>query len=89
MVNSYAAWESKSQQRVVIDLSTRIDHADLKQYVAGTYAESWLDAKNRLGYGLSDVQKRLLAKQMEKPIAEAASRRIMNDQDLHAYCEAP
>ncbi len=64
----YTLHESKSEKRFIIAAHTITDATP----VSGTLAESWIDAKQRLGFELSEEQKRLLAKHSIPLIERAA-----------------
>lgn len=57
----YWLYDSKLEQRFII--TPEIMGSEQSSHITGTFAESWLDAKQRLGFELTPVQKELLAAQ--------------------------
>lgn len=64
MIQEYRVFDSKDQRRLVI---APADHKDylLCEWTAGTFAESWLDAKKRLGFELTAAQQWLHDRQQQ------------------------
>lgn len=60
-IEQYYLYDSKPERRLIIT-TEQIIQKNVKQE-KGTFAESWLDAKQRLGFDLSDEQKRILEMQ--------------------------
>ena len=61
-MTEYGLYDSVIEKRLIIsDEPVR----DANQ-TGGTYAETWLDAKERLGFELTGEQKRLRQKQIEE-----------------------
>lgn len=61
----YQLFDCVEENRLVI---APADHRDYwnRRSLAGTYAESWLDAKDRLGFELTATQKWLLDEQKRR-----------------------
>lgn len=60
-VEQYRLYESTAERRFIITA----DVSATDKWVKGTYAESWIDAKERLGFELTPEQKYLRNKQIE------------------------
>lgn len=60
---SYALIDSKSERRHIIKPVEAMTPTEMNEKETSTYAESWLDAKQRLGFDLSAAQEICLSKQ--------------------------
>lgn len=61
----YCAFESKEEDRIVIAPADHKDYWHCNHY-RGAYAESWLDAKERMGFELTATQKWMLDEQKRR-----------------------
>lgn len=69
MVEQYSLRDSVREQRMIIERLVNIAPGELSEIVQGTFAESWLDAKQRFGFTLSAAQQLIFDRQQNDPWA--------------------
>lgn len=62
---AYRLFQSHEEGRFIIAPADHDDYWNCN-WITGTHAESWLDAKKRLGFELSAIQEWLLERQMQE-----------------------